>query len=154
MSSVNKVILVGNVGRDPEVRRSQGGDPIVSFSIATTESWRDRTTGERKDRTQWHNVVIFNEGLAKVAESYVKKGSSIYVEGQLQTRKFTDRDGGERTVTEVVLQKYRGELVLLGTRGGDAPNREPRDQQRPRDNGVSSGRGIQPSDDLDDDIPF
>ena len=116
--SVNKVILIGNLGRDPEVRRTNSGDAVVSFSVATTESWRDKGTGERKDRTEWHNVVIFNENLGKVAEQYCKKGSKIYLEGQLQTREFTDRDGNQRKATEIVLQRFRGELTLLDSRGG------------------------------------
>jgi single-strand DNA-binding protein len=116
--SVNKVILVGNVGRDPEVRRMNSGDAVVSFSLATTESWRDKATGERKDRTEWHNVVIFNDNLGKIAEQYVKKGAKIYLEGQLQTREYTDKDGNQRRTTEVVLQRFRGELTLLDSRGG------------------------------------
>ena len=101
--SVNKVILVGNLGRDPEVRRTGAGDPVVSFSVATSDSWRDKATGERKERTEWHNVVIFNENLGKIAEQYCKKGTKIYLEGQLQTREYTDRDGNQRKTTEVVL---------------------------------------------------
>jgi len=116
--SVNKVILVGNVGRDPEVRRLNSGEPVASFSVATSETWRDKASGERKERTEWHNVVIFNENLAKIAEQYLKKGSKVYLEGQLQTRKFTDKNGAERQTTEVVLQRYRGELTLLDSRGG------------------------------------
>src|SRR5882724_13031965 len=115
--SVNKVILIGNLGRDPEVRRLTSGDPVVNLSIATSESWRDKASGERKERTEWHNVVIFNENLAKVAEQYLKKGSKIYVEGQLQTRKYTDQAGVEKYSTEIVLQNYRGELTLLDGRG-------------------------------------
>ncbi len=115
--SVNKVILVGNVGRDPEVRRTGNGDPIVSFSVATTESWRDKATGERKDRTEWHNVTIFNEALGKIAEQYCKKGSKIYLEGQLQTREYTDKDGNQRKATDVVVPRFRGELTLLDSRG-------------------------------------
>jgi single-strand DNA-binding protein len=117
MSSVNKVILVGNVGKDPEVRYTQDGKAIVNLSIATSETWRDKASGERKEKTEWHRVVIFNEGLSKVAEAYVKKGSKLYVEGQLQTRKWTDKDGVEKYSTEVVLQNFRGELVLLGDKG-------------------------------------
>lgn len=117
--SVNKVILVGNVGKDPEARTMSNGDRVVSFSLATSESWRDKSTGERKERSEWHKVVIFNEGLVKVAESYVKKGSKVYVEGQLQTRKWSDKDGVERYSTEVVLQRFRGELTLLGDRKAD-----------------------------------
>ena len=112
MSSANKVILVGNLGRDPEVRHTQDGKPIVNLSIATSESWRDRNSGERKEKTEWHRVVIFNEALAKVAEQYLKKGSAVYIEGQLQTRKWTDKDGAEKYSTEIVLQQYRGELVM------------------------------------------
>jgi single-strand DNA-binding protein len=115
--SVNKVILVGNLGRDPEVRRTGAGDAVVTFSLATTESWRDKASGERKDRTEWHNVVIFNENLGKIVEQYCKKGTKIYLEGQLQTREFTDRDGNQRKTTEVVLPRFRGELTLLDSRG-------------------------------------
>ena len=116
--SVNKVILIGNLGRDPEVRTMPSGDKIVTFSLATTESWRDKATGERKDKTEWHNVTIFNENLGRVAEQYCKKGSKVYLEGQLQTREYTDRDGNQRKATEVVLQRFRGELTLLDSRGG------------------------------------
>jgi single-strand DNA-binding protein len=116
--SVNKVILVGNLGRDPEVRTLPSGDRVVSFSVATTESWRDRNTGERRDRTEWHNVSIFNENLAKVAEQYCRKGSKIYLEGQLQTREYQDKDGVQRRATDVVLQRFRGELQLLDSRSG------------------------------------
>ena len=114
--SVNKVILVGNLGRDPEVRRMTSGDPVVNLSLATSESWRDKASGERKEKTEWHRVVIFNENLAKVAEQYLRKGSKIYIEGQLQTRKYTDKDGVEKYSTEIVLQRFRGELVMLDTR--------------------------------------
>lgn len=118
MAGVNKVILVGNLGRDPEVRRTNNGDPIVNLRIATTETWRDKASGERKERTEWHSVVIFNEALGKIAEQYLKKGSTVYLEGQLQTRKWTDKEGVEKYTTEVVLQRYRGEMTLLGGRGG------------------------------------
>jgi single-strand DNA-binding protein len=118
--SVNKVILVGHLGRDPEVRRTGAGDPIVSFSIATTESWRDKASGERKERTEWHNVVIFNENLGKIAEQYLKKGGKVYIEGQLQTREYTDKEGNARKTTEVVLQRFRGELTLLDSRNSGA----------------------------------
>src|SRR5213595_1747373 len=114
--SVNKVILVGNLGKDPEIRRTQDGRPIANLSIATSESWRDKATGERKEKTEWHRVVIFNENIAKVAEQYLKKGAKVYVEGQLQTRKYTDKDGAEKYSTEIVLQKYRGELTMLDGR--------------------------------------
>ena len=118
--SINKVILVGNLGRDPEVRTMGNGSPVVNLSIATGESWRDRATGERKERTEWHRVVIFNENLAKVAQNYLKKGSTVYIEGQLQTRKWTDQSGQEKYTTEIVLQQYRGELTMLGGRGDNA----------------------------------
>lgn len=157
--SVNKVILVGNVGRDPEVRRLNSGEPVCNFSLATTESWRDKATGERKDRTEWHNIVIFNENLAKVAEQYVKKGSKLYIEGQLQTRKYTDKNGQERSTTEVVLQRYRGEMTLLDGRsgGGGMPDEGGGSVSY---GGGSSGGGSRPPatagsrGDLDDDIPF
>src|SRR6266567_2928299 len=116
--SVNKVILVGNLGRDPEVRRLTSGDPVVNLSIATSESWRDKASGERKEKTEWHRVVIFNENLAKVGEQYLHKGSKVYLEGQLQTRKYTDKDGVEKYSTEVVLQNFNSALTMLDTRGG------------------------------------
>jgi len=119
--SVNKVILVGNLGRDPEVRRLGSGEPVVNLRIATSETWRDKQSGERKERTEWHSVVIFNENLAKVAEQYLKKGSKVYIEGQLQTRKWQDQSGVEKYTTEIVLQRFRGELTILDSRqgGGD-----------------------------------
>ena len=118
--SVNKVILVGNLGKDPEIRRTQDGRPIANLSIATSESWRDKNTGERKEKTEWHRVVIFSEGLAKIAEQYLKKGSKVYVEGQLQTRKYTDKDGNEKYSTEVVLQGFNSALTMLDGRSGGA----------------------------------
>jgi single-strand DNA-binding protein len=118
--SVNKVILVGNLGADPEVRRMQDGRPVVNLRIATSESWRDKASGERREKTEWHRVVIFNENLAKVAEQYLKKGSKVYIEGSLQTRKWQDQSGQDRYSTEVVLQGFRGELTLLDSRGGGA----------------------------------
>ncbi len=118
--SVNKVILIGNLGADPEVRRLNSGSPVVNFRIATSESWRDKTSGERQERTEWHNVVVFNENLAKVAEQYLRKGSKVYVEGQLQTRKWQDQSGQDRYTTEVVLQRFRGELTMLDGRGQGA----------------------------------
>src|SRR4051812_5717845 len=149
--SVNKVILVGNLGRDPEVRRLTSGDPVVNLSIATSESWRDKASGERKEKTEWHRVVIFNENLAKVAEQYLKKGSKVYIEGQLQTRKYTDKDGSEKYTTEIVLQKFRGELVMLDGRseGGSEQRSE-----RPALVGASEGSRSFQRDDLDDEIPF
>jgi single-strand DNA-binding protein len=115
--SVNKVILVGNLGADPEIRRLNSGDAVVNMRIATSETWRDKASGERKEKTEWHNVVIFNENLVKVAEQYLKKGSTVYIEGQLQTRSWDDQSGGKKYTTEVVLQRFRGELQMLGGRG-------------------------------------
>ena len=116
--SVNKVILVGNLGRDPEVRQTQAGADIVHLAIATSESWRDKTSGERREKTEWHRVVIFNENLGKVAKQYLKKGAKVYIEGALQTRKWTDKEGQEKYTTEIVLDRFRGELTMLDTRGG------------------------------------
>ena len=116
--SVNKVILIGNLGRDPEIRRLNNGEQVCNLRLATTETWRDKASGERKERTEWHQVVIFNDNLTRVAEQYLKKGSKVYVEGQLQTRKWTDQSGVEKYSTEVVLQRFRGEMVLLDSRGG------------------------------------
>jgi single-strand DNA-binding protein len=146
--SVNKVILVGNLGRDPDVRRTNSGDPVVNLSLATSESWRDKTSGERKEKTEWHRVVIFNENIAKVAEQYLRKGAKIYVEGQLQTRKFTDKDGAERYSTEVVLSRFRGELIMLDSRGGENAGAAPR-----------AGSSAEPQtsfdrNEMDDEIPF
>ncbi|KQO72580.1 MULTISPECIES: single-stranded DNA-binding protein [unclassified Methylobacterium] len=118
--SVNKVILVGNLGRDPETRRLASGDPVVNLRIATSESWKDKMSGERKEKTEWHAVVIYNENLARVAEQYLRKGSKVYIEGQLQTRKWADQSGVEKYTTEVVLQRFRGELTLLDGRSGGA----------------------------------
>lgn len=114
--SVNKVILVGNVGNDPEIRSLNSGDRVCNFSLATSESWRDKQSGERKEKTEWHRIVVFNDGLVGVIERYVKKGSKLYIEGQLQTRKWTDRDGNDKYTTEIVLQRYRGELAMLDSR--------------------------------------
>ncbi len=139
--SLNKVCLIGNLGRDPEVRSTQGGDKIVSFSVATSERWKDKS-GERREKTEWHNVVIFNEGLAGVAERFLRKGSKVYVEGAMKTRKWTDRDGNERYSTEVVLQRFNGVLVLLDGRSDD---RDERKAAKPSQN---------VADDLDDSIPF
>src|SRR5919205_8766 len=163
--SVNKVILVGNLGRDPEVRRLNSGEPVVNLRIATSESWKDKGTGERKEKTEWHQVVIFNENLARVAEQYLKKGSKVYVEGQLQTRKWQDQQGQERYTTEIVLQRFRGELTLLDGRGGGAESEEePGQVSRGGDFGRSSPMERRPASagagggsrysDLDDDIPF
>jgi len=158
--SVNKVILVGNLGKDPEVRHTQDGRPIVNLSVATSENWRDKQTGERKERTEWHRVVIFNENLAKVAEQYLKKGAKVYLEGQLQTRKYTDKDGVEKYSTEVVLQQYRGELTMLDARGsgGDTAgfgNGESFGQSGPMDRPRGSSKPQQNfARDLDDEVPF
>src|SRR4029077_1945945 len=116
--SVNKVILVGNLGRDPEVRSTQDGTKVANLSLATSENWKDKKSGERREKTEWHRVAIFNERLVDVAEKYLKKGSKVYIEGQLQTRKLTDQSGQERYTTEVVLQRFRGELTMLDGRGG------------------------------------
>jgi single-strand DNA-binding protein len=145
--SVNKVILVGNLGKDPEVRRMQSGDPVVNLSLATSETWRDKSSGERKEKTEWHRVVIFNKNLAEVAEKYLRKGSKVYVEGSLQTRKWTDKDGAEKYSTEVVLQNFRGELTMLDTKGGGEGGGR-----------MSSGAGDAPASfdrsEMDDEIPF
>ena len=139
--SVNKVILVGNVGKDPEIRRTQDGRAIASFSIATSETWRDKSTGEKKDRTEWHRISVFNENFVKVIEQYVKKGSKLYVEGQLQTRKWTDQSGVEKFTTEVVLQNFRGELTMLDSRNGGAPGGMAESGQSDYDSGGSGGGG-------------
>jgi single-strand DNA-binding protein len=164
--SVNKVILVGNLGRDPEVRRMNSGDPVVTFSVATSESWRDKQTGERKEKTEWHRVVIFNENLGKIAEQYLKKGSKVYIEGQLQTRKYQDKDGVEKSSTEIVLTRFRGELTLLDSRGsaqgsGDDYSGGQVSGGRSGEFGRSSPMERRPATagagartDLDDDIPF
>ncbi len=149
--SVNKAILIGNLGRDPEVRHTNDGNPIVNLSVATSEQWRDRTSGERRERTEWHRVVIFNDRLGDVAQKYLRKGSKVYLEGQIQTRKWTDRDGQERYTTEIVLNRFRGELTMLDSRGegGQGGYETPRGDAD-RGGGFSSGGGG----DLDDDIPF
>ena len=156
--SVNKVILVGNLGRDPEVRSMQTGGRTVSFSIATSETWNDRATGERKEKTQWHRVVIFNEKLGEIAEKYLRKGSKVYVEGQLESRKYTDKDGNERDITEVVIGRFKGELTLLDSRGGGAAVEEEAGPflGRPaaRTAPARQGAGWDSKRDLDDDIPF
>jgi single-strand DNA-binding protein len=154
--SVNKVILVGNLGRDPEVRHTQDGSKIVHLSVATSERWRDRNSGENRERTEWHRVVIFNERLGEIAEKYLAKGRTVYLEGQLQTRKWTDQSGQERYTTEVVLQRFRGELTLLGGRGDDAGigGGPPDDEGPGPSGGGGGGRKSSGYDDLDDEIPF
>ncbi len=173
--SVNKVILVGNLGADPEIRRLNSGDPVVNLRIATSESWRDKNSGERKEKTEWHSVVIFNDNLAKVAEQYLKKGMKVYLEGQLQTRKWQDQTGNDRYTTEIVLQKFRGELQMLDARGQGAEGGQvglsggqnrgggsdfgyagAGDDYASRGGGGSAprGGGGGSSRDLDDEIPF
>ncbi|HLP70427.1 MAG TPA: single-stranded DNA-binding protein [Rhizobium sp.] len=158
--SVNKVTLIGHLGADPEVRRTQGGNPVVSFSLATSETWRDRTSGERKEKTDWHNIVIWNEGLCKIAEQYLRKGSKVYIEGKLQTRKWQDQNGNDRYSTEVILQ-FKAELVLLSGRDDDGNgrrgNRRDDDSRRSDRDQPNGGRQVDNgrySRDLDDDIPF
>lgn len=142
--SVNRVILVGNLGADPEIRRTQDGRPIANLSVATSESWRDKNSGERRERTEWHRVAIMNEGLAKVAESYLRKGSKVYIEGQLQTRKWQDQSGNDRYSTEVVLSGFGSTLTML-----DGPSQSSRS-----DDHSSSDQGSYGGADLDDDLPF
>jgi single-strand DNA-binding protein len=161
--SVNKVILVGNLGRDPEIRSTQDGMRIANLNLATSESWRDRTSGERKERTEWHRVVIFNENLVTIAEKYLRKGSKVYVEGALQTRKWTDNAGVEKYSTEVVLQRFRGELTMLdGARGGGGAEGGFDEGyggggfggDEPVRGGSGPARARPLKEDLDDDIPF
>ncbi|TWA97005.1 single-stranded DNA-binding protein [Bradyrhizobium stylosanthis] len=162
--SVNKVILVGNLGKDPEIRRTQDGRPIANLSIATSETWRDKNSGERKEKTEWHRVVIFNEGLCKVAEQYLKKGAKVYIEGALQTRKWTDQSGAEKYSTEVVLQGFNSTLTMLDGRGGGGGGGSFGDEpggdfgssgpvsSAPRRPVAAGGGGR--NNDMDDDIPF
>jgi single-strand DNA-binding protein len=168
--SVNKVILIGNLGRDPEIRALGSGDRVASFSIATSETWRDRASGERREKTEWHRISIFNDNLVKVAENYLKKGSKVYIEGALQTRKYTDSAGVEKTATEIVLQKFRGELTMLDGRGDAGGGDDGRDGGRDGSRGGAreydgGGYATAPraavagpresfSADLDDEIPF
>ena len=169
--SVNKVILVGNLGRDPEVRSTQNGGKIVNLSIATSERWKDKNTGEQREKTEWHRVVIFNENLGRIAEQYLRKGSNVYLEGQLQTRKWTDQQGVEKYTTEVVLQQYRGEMTLLSSRGdsgggyggqsggyGDSSGGGfgggAGDMGGSQQNSPAAPPPMHGSSDLDDDIPF
>ncbi len=175
--SVNKVILVGNLGRDPETRRLGSGDPVVNLRLATSESWKDKASGERKEKTEWHSVVIYNENLARVAEQYLRKGSKVYIEGQLQTRKWTDNSGVEKYTTEVVLQRFRGEMTILDGRGGGGGEMGAEDEgggqvsrggggggeygggrsqggERRQPPAAPSGGGSRGNYDLDDDIPF
>jgi len=150
--SVNKVIIVGNLGRDPEVRTFQNGGKVCNLAVATSERWRDRNSGEQRERTEWHRVAIFAEPLVRIAEQYLRKGSKVYLEGQLETRKWQDQSGQDRYTTEVVLRPYRGELTLLDSRGGG----EGGGGYAPDDRGApaTAGAGGGPADDLDDEIPF
>ena len=155
--SVNKVILIGNLGADPEIRRTQDGRPIANLRVATSESWRDKATDERKEKTEWHRVVIFNEGLCKIAEQYLKKGSKVYLEGALQTRKWQDKDGQDKYSTEVVLQGFNSQLTMLDTRGGGAGGSAEEGEHfgspgptASRKPAMAGGR----RDDMDDEIPF
>jgi single-strand DNA-binding protein len=158
--SVNKVILIGNLGNDPDIRTMQSGDKVVNLSIATSESWKDKATGERKENTQWHRVVIFNQGLVKVAENYLKKGSKLYIEGQLETRSWDDKDGQKKYTTEVVLRPFRGELTMLDSRnsgGGDYGSSQSSggygDQSA--NQGIAQSKASPaPIDELEDEIPF
>ncbi len=159
--SVNKVILVGNLGRDPEARQMQDGNMVVNLSLATSESWRDKNTGERREKTEWHRVVIFNDRLTDVAQKYLRKGSKIYIEGQLQTRKWTDQSGVEKYSTEVVLQRFRGELQMLdragdggGGGGGEYNQDSGSDGGSAGGSGGDQGGGAPSGGNLDDDIPF
>jgi single-strand DNA-binding protein len=160
--SVNKVILVGNVGKDPEVRTTQDGAKIVQFSLATSETWNDKASGERKERTEWHRIVVFNERIGDVVEKYVRKGSKVYVEGSLQTRKWTDQSGQEKYTTEVVIGRFRGELTLLDSRGaggeagesGGYQRTERAPAARPAARGGPSWDAPKGGGDLDDEIPF
>ena len=156
--SVNKVILVGNLGRDPEIRSTQDGTRVANFTMATSENWRDKSTGERREKTEWHRIVIFNERLVEVAEKYLHKGSKVYIEGQLQTRKWTDQSGPEKYTTEIVLTRFRGELTMLDSRGagGDAGGYSEPSHEGPSHSAPSGGGRGGPSSggELDDDIPF
>lgn len=155
--SVNKVILIGRVGKDPDIRTMNSGDRVASFSLATSETWRDKQSGERKEKTEWHNVVIFNENLVKVVENYVKKGAAIYVEGALQTRKY-EKEGTDRYVTEVVLKAFNGSLTLLGSKSDNEGGGERREQRQQGGgdgySGGGGGGGRKEGYDLNDDIPF
>ena len=147
--SVNKVILIGNLGRDPEVRSTQAGDKVVNLSVATSERWKDKNTGEPREKTEWHRVVIFNDRLGDVAEKYLRKGSKVYIEGQLQTRKWTDQSGVEKYTTEVVLQRFRGELTMLDSKGEGGGG-----YAGPDDAGESRSTAPAKRAELDDEIPF
>ncbi|KXV33122.1 single-stranded DNA-binding protein [Gluconobacter thailandicus] len=149
-ASLNKVQLIGNLGKDPESRNTQGGNLIVNLTVATSETWKERQSGEKREKTEWHRVVIFNEHLAKIAEQYLRKGSKVYLEGQLQTRKWTDQSGQERYTTEIVLSAYKGEIVMLSSADRDGGNQTSGQRQ----NNTQGGWGTPQGNDLDDDIPF
>ncbi|MGB1077595.1 MAG: single-stranded DNA-binding protein [Bdellovibrionales bacterium] len=157
--SVNKVILIGNLGNQPEIRTMQSGDKVANLSIATSETWKDKATGERKEKTEWHRVVVFNPGIVKVCESYLSKGSKVYIEGELQTRKWTDQASGQdKYSTEVVLRPYRGELTMLDSRGGGAGAQDNSGFGAPQASndgfGAPAGAPATQVDDLEDEIPF
>ncbi|MDR3325997.1 MAG: single-stranded DNA-binding protein [Rhodospirillaceae bacterium] len=156
--SINKVILIGNLGADPELRNSQNGSKIVSFNIATSESWKDRTTGERKEKTEWHRIVIFNDYISDIAQKYLKKGSKVYVEGTLQTRKWTDQGGVEKDITEIIINKFKGELALLGNSQQNYKETSNYNSEFQNDikNNIANNTGSDwnVSDELDDEIPF
>ncbi len=153
--SVNKVILVGNLGKDPEVRTLPSGGKVANLSIATSESWKDKNTGERKEKTEWHRVSIFSEGLAGICEKYLRKGSKVYVEGQLQTRKWQDKDGQDKYTTEIVLSGFNGSLTMLDGKGGGASSNSGEiSSSSSNDDFPSSGGGFSPKSSMDDDIPF
>jgi single-strand DNA-binding protein len=154
MASINKVILIGRLGKDPEVRSMSNGNEVVSFSLATSESWNDKASGERKEKAEWHNIVIFNEGIGKVAKQYLRKGSQCYLEGQLQTRKWTDQNGNDKYTTEVVLQKFRGELTLLDTKPASEPASNWGGQTASPFAGNAKTTTAPEMADLDDDVPF
>jgi single-strand DNA-binding protein len=151
MSSLNRACLIGNLGKDPETRNLQNGNSVVSFSLATSESWRDKQTGDRKEKTEWHNVVIFNEGIGRVVEQYCKKGSKIYVEGAIKTRKWQDKDGNDKYTTEIVVENFGGKLVLLSAKGEGGGRDDDGEDRRERSSSRSTGGGKPP---IDDDIPF
>jgi single-strand DNA-binding protein len=157
MAGVNKVIIVGNLGRDPEVRSFPNGGKVVNLRIATSDTWRDKQTGERKERTEWHSVAIFNEALGKIAEQYLRKGSTVYIEGALETRKWQDQSGADRYTTEIVLRQFRGELTLLGGRGEGGGAQGGGDDRGGYDDyqgGGQGGGGAASRPDMDDEIPF
>lgn len=146
--SINKVILVGNVGKTPEIRRTTSGDPVASFAITTTESWNDRNTGERREKTEWHNIVVFNKGLVKIIESYIDKGTKLYIEGQLQTRKWQDKDGNDRYTTEIVLQPFKSDLQILSKKDNSNNSSHSEKNQYNQDPQTNY------ENELDDEIPF